>query len=94
MVLKMVYLDMFFLFLGRDKRKTMEGNGDLNEYFYLTKSLQVKSEFKIHTQTHYIDKFINYQKGLKLLISMGVDQNYSETSGTEDSIQIIKIWDF
>ncbi len=74
LVLKMVYLDMFFLFLGREKMKN-PGNatGDMNEYFYLTKSLQVKSEFKIHTQTHYVDKFINYQKGLKLLISMGVD---------------------
>jgi hypothetical protein len=66
----------------------------MTEYFYLTKSLQVKSEFKIHTQTLYVDKFINYQKGLKLLISMGIDQNASEISGTEDSIQIIKIWDF
>jgi hypothetical protein len=40
LVLKMVYLDMFFLFLGREKMKT-PGNaaGDMNEYFYLTKSL-------------------------------------------------------
>ncbi len=34
---------MFFLFLGRDARKD-----DGMEYFYLTKNLLVKSEFKIH----------------------------------------------
>jgi len=53
-------------------------NPDASQYFYLTKNLQVKSEFKIHSSTLYVDKFINYQKGLKLLISMGVDQNMSE----------------
>ena len=41
-VLKMIYLDMFFLFLGRKKV------GDSTEHFYLTKNLQIKSEFKIH----------------------------------------------
>lgn len=66
----MIYLDMFFLFLGRDKGKAGEIN---SESFYLTKNLQIKSEFKIHNETIYVDKFINYQKGMKLLISMGRD---------------------
>ena len=52
----MVYLDMFFLFLGKDARK----KDDQTEYFYLTKNLQVKNEFKIHQRTFYVDKFINY----------------------------------
>jgi hypothetical protein len=85
----MVYLDMFFLFLGRDLRK----KDDMQEYFYLTKNLQIKSEFRIHHQTHYVDKFINYQKGLKLLISMGVDI-YAGEGGHEDQMHVIKIWDF
>lgn len=53
----MIYLDMFFLFLGRDKGKVGEPN---SESFYLTKNLQIKSEFKVHNETLYVDKFINY----------------------------------
>ena len=40
----MIYLDMFFLFLGLDKSNPQ----DQSQYFYLTKNLQIKSEFKIH----------------------------------------------
>lgn len=52
---------MFFLFLGTPAPRP----GDVDtqqpiEYFYLTKNLQVKSEFRIHTQTFYVDKFISY----------------------------------
>ena len=51
----MIYLDMFFLFLGSKR------DGDpAQQYFYLTKNMQIKSEFKIHHQTLYVDKFINY----------------------------------
>lgn len=53
--LRMVYLDMFFLFLGMDLRN----KDDPTEYFYLTKNLQIKAEFKIHTKTYYVDKFTN-----------------------------------
>lgn len=35
----MIYLDMFFLFLGKDSKK---GGPDALESFYLTKNLQVK----------------------------------------------------
>lgn len=86
MVMRMVYLDMFFLFLGQDQK-----SNDPTEYFYLTKNLQIKSEFKIHHQTYYVDKFINYQKGMKLLISMGMDNN---DMAVDDKVLAIKIWDF
>ena len=59
-ILKMIYLDMFFLFLGQEKMRAGQDMRDETEYFYLTKNLQVKSEFKIHHGTLYIDKFINY----------------------------------
>lgn len=76
----MIYLDMFFLFLGRDaKAKPADSAG--SEMFYLTKNLQIKSEFRIHHETFYVDKFINYQKGMKLLISMGQDLFINEQSG-------------
>lgn len=60
---------MFFLFLGNDPKNP----SDNSEYFYLTKNLQIKGDFKIHTKTQYVDKFINYQKGMKSLISLGLD---------------------
>jgi len=56
--------------------------------------MQIKSEFRIHNVTLYVDKFINYSKGLKLLISLGVDYNMNNPSGQEESVQVIKIWDF
>ena len=56
----MIYLDMFFLFLGTPAPKPGETAQFATEYFYLTKNLQIKSEFKIHHQTFYVDKFINY----------------------------------
>jgi len=79
---------MFFLFLGRDKSKAGEPN---SESFFLTKNLQIKSEFKIHNETFYVDKFINYQKGMKLLVSMGRDVLQGEPS---DQAYVIKLWDF
>ena len=70
----MIYLDMFFLFLGTPSTKPGETPQQFPiEYFYLTKNLSIKEEFRIHTQTLYVDKFISYQKGMKLLISMGRD---------------------
>ena len=70
----MIYLDMFFLFLGTPSGKPGETPHQFSiEYFYLTKNLSIKEEFRIHTQTLYVDKFISYQKGMKLLISMGHD---------------------
>jgi hypothetical protein len=87
----MIYLDMFFLFLGRDKGKVGEPN---SESFYLTKNLQIKSEFKIHNETFYVDKFINYQKGMKLLVSMGRDLLINDAGAKVDEAYIIKLWDF
>jgi hypothetical protein len=72
-VIHMIYLDMFFLFLGTPTPKPGETPQMPVEYFYLTKNLSIKAEFKIHSQTLYVDKFISYKKGMKLLISMGRD---------------------
>ena len=94
-VIHMIYLDMFFLFLGTPA--PMPGETPMAypiEYFYLTKNMQIKSEFRIHSQTHYVDKFISYQKGMKLLISMGRDVQALPTGTTEDLGWIVKIWDF
>lgn len=74
----MIYLDMFFLFLGSDKLKQGE---PFAETLYLTKNLVVKQEFRIHNETLYVDKFINYQKGMKLIVSMGKDQFFQGDSG-------------
>ncbi len=90
-MLRMIYLDMFFLFLGKDSKK---GGPDALESFYLTKNLQIKQEFRIHHETFYVDKFINYQKGMKLLISLGKDVFMNEAGEIEDQCQLIKLWDF
>lgn len=92
----MIYLDMFFLFLGTEAPKPGETPQQFPiEYFYLTKNMQIKSEFRIHTQTFYVDKLINYQKGMKLLISMGRDVSINAISNQpEDLGWIVKIWDF
>lgn len=97
-VIHMIYLDMFFLFLGTPVMPTPQPGETpqyATEYFYLTKNLQIKQEFKIHTQTVYVDKFISYQKGMKLLISLGHDYAYNQATQTvEDLGWIVKIWDF
>ncbi len=55
--------------------------------------MQIKQEFKIHTQTVYVDKFISNQKGMKLLISLGRDISFAAVQ-PEDLGWIVKIWDF
>jgi len=93
-VIHMIYLDMFFLFLGSPTPKPGEAPVPI-EYFYLTKNLSVKQEFRIHTQTHYVDKFISYQKGMKLLISMGRDVVQNPATGQVDDYgYVVKVWDF
>jgi hypothetical protein len=43
----------------------------------------------------YVDKFISYQKGMKLLISLGHDYAYNAaTQAMDDLGWIVKIWDF
>ena len=43
-ILRMVYFDMFFLFLGV---KTFNNNSQV-EYLYLTKNMEIQKEFMIH----------------------------------------------
>jgi hypothetical protein len=44
----------------------------------------IKNEFKIHHETYYVDKFMNYQKGMKLLISLGKDIFVNDKGAIED----------
>lgn len=90
-ILRMIYLDMFFLFLGSDKLKAGESQSST---LYLTKNLVVKQEFRIHHETLYVDKFINYQKGMKLIVSMGKDRFVADNEEVQDECQLIKVWDF
>ena len=43
-VLRMVYLDMFFMFLGRETNS----DGETSEYLYLTKSMEISKKWMIH----------------------------------------------
>jgi hypothetical protein len=94
-VIHMIYLDMFFFFLGTPPVQPLE-DGSMpafaTEYFYFTKNMQILNEYKIHTSTVYIDKFT--RNGNKMIISLGRDINYTNLQQPEDMGWIFKIWDF
>lgn len=56
--MRMLYLDYFFLFMGLNAAKTPDNSQlvDQNQYLFLMKEMQVKSEFKIHRAVVYLDK--------------------------------------
>ena len=94
-VIHMIYLDMFFFFLGTPKLTPLP-DGTMpqfaKEYFYFTKNMQIRQEYKIHTQTVYIDKF--NRGGDKKIVSLGRDVNYNNPQVPEDMGWIVKVWDF
>ena len=87
-ILRMVYFDMFFLFLGI---KTFSNQSQV-EYLYLTKNMEIQKEFMIHNQTNYIDKVVNFDT--KFLFTSGIDYQLDEQRTIVDEAQVIKIWDF
>ena len=91
----MIYLDMFFFFLGTPPVAPLEDGSTpqfSSEYFYFTKNMQILNEYKIHTSTIYIDKF--NRNGNKMIISLGRDINYTNPQLPEDMGWIFKVWDF
>jgi hypothetical protein len=84
----MVYLDMFFLFLGRET----SADGDVSEYLYLTKSMEISKKWMIHHGAFYIDKVV--RQDMKLLYTCGVDCGWNENGEMQDKAYVIKIWDF
>jgi hypothetical protein len=75
MVLRMLYLDYFFLFLGMNAKTNAEGSAlqDPQQYLFLMKEMQVKSEFKVHKSVLYLDKNVENLLGNKYLLSLGYD---------------------
>ena len=69
-VIKMIQLDMFFLILGKPKGGEPQ---DENEFLYFTKNKLIRNEYKIHTNTIYIEKFD--RGGDKKIVSLGRDDN-------------------
>lgn len=51
--------------------------------------MQIRQQYKIHTQTIYIDKFIRL--GEKKIVSLGRDINLNTQ---EDMGYVVKVWDF
>lgn len=74
-VLRMLYLDYFFLFLGFNGAKAVDGVTlqDPTQYLFLMKDMQVKSEFKIHRSVVFLDKNVDNPMGNKYLLSLGYD---------------------
>jgi len=87
-ILRMVYMDMFFLFLGRET----DSEENPWEYLYLTKSMEISKKWMIHHQTLYIDKVVS--NNMKLLYTFGIDCGFNENGDLEHKAYVIKIWDF
>jgi hypothetical protein len=87
-ILRMVYLDMFFMFLGRET----DEDGDTSEFLYLTKSMEISKKWMIHHQTLYIDKVIT--SSMKMLYTFGIDCGYNENYEVQDKAYVFKIWDW
>jgi hypothetical protein len=84
----MIYLDMFFLFLCKEK---VDEEQEI-EFLVSTKSMEIQKKFMIHHQTYYVDKVVNAQ--MKLLYSFGLDAAFNEDGEMQDKAFVIKIWDF
>lgn len=97
MVLRMLYLDYFFLFMGMNAAKTPDQTqlADPNQYLFLMKEMQVKSEFKVHRSVLFLDKNVDNVMGQKFLLSLGYDDNVDAATGNVgEAILVFKIWDF
>lgn len=89
-------MDYFFLFMGMNAHKNPdESLVDPNQYLFLMKEMQVKSEFKIHSSVLFLDKNVDNFMGNKFLLSLGYDQNVDMNTGTvSDTYLVFKIWEF
>lgn len=87
-ILRMVQLDMFFMFLGRET----DADGDTSEHLYLTKEMKISKKWMIHHQTLYIDKVIT--SSMKLIYTFGIDCGYNENYEVQDRAYVFKIWDW
>jgi hypothetical protein len=97
MVLRMLYLDYFFLFLGMNAETTADGTAlkDPQQYLFLMKEMQVKSTFKVHRSVLYLDKNVENLMGNKYLLSLGYDDQIDSNSGSVvQTALVFKIWDF
>ena len=91
-IMRMVFLDHWFLFLARKYNAGEET--PCGEFLYLTKNMlvqQVESTFMIHHESMYIEKVVS--NGHKLLFSMGKDRHFEGGQIAEEAF-FIKIWDF
>ena len=92
-IMRMVFLDHYFLFLAR--KYSAENNEACGEYLYLTKNMVVhnaQNPFMIHHESLYIEKVVNHRH--KLLFTMGKDCTFNEDRQPEEQAYFIKIWDF
>jgi hypothetical protein len=71
----MMQIDMNFLFLGQSR--LLGGENAQSESLFFSKNMQIVKEFKIHSSTVYLEKFI--VNGNKMIISLGLDINKSNS---------------
>ena len=92
-IMRMVFLDHYFLFLARKKFQGDDERSD--EFLYLTKNMVVhnpSNPFVIHHESLFIKKVVNSKH--KLLFTMGRDRTFNENMQVAEEANFIKIWDF
>lgn len=96
MVLRMLFLDHFFLFMGMNSQKTEDESAlvDNTQYLFLLKGNSVKSEFKLHKSIVYLDKNVDNRMKNKYLLSLGYDEQVDSTGNAVQNALVFKIWDF
>ena len=75
-VMRMLFLDHFFLFMGMNGQLNAEGTNllDQNQYLFMMKGNQVKCEYKLHKSVVFLDKNIDNKFKSKFLLSLGYDE--------------------
>lgn len=95
LVLRMIFLDHFFLFMGMNNEKAADGTIlNQDQYLFLMKGDQVKIEYKIHKSVLFLEKNIDNFLKNKYIVSLGIDEFNDPSQGKQESALVLKIWDF
>lgn len=96
MILRMLFLDHFYLFMGMNSAKLEDGNlADSTQYLFMMKDGKVKSEFKLHRGIAYMDKNVENKFHNKYLLTLGYDDRVDLATGNIlETALVFKMWDF
>lgn len=74
MILRMLFLDHFYLFMGMNRETAEDGSLlDSTQYLFMMKDGKVKTEFKLHRSVAFMDKNVDNRLHNKYLVTLGYD---------------------